>query len=268
MDAPDAASSPLAPHPAASRPARMWLGLMLLAVVGVVGSSPFFAKVLPGMIGARAVAIPLTPVQLVAVQGLQSLVLSALAAVAGLWASRWTGLDAPLVRARLSGRPVGRRLLGLMPVALVAGTISSLAVVGLSLAAGSRIPAGGKLPPMSPWIAATGAFYGGIIEELLLRWGLLGLLAMLLVRVGLRNGLAFWIANIGAALIFGVGHLQAAKALGMTLTPFVISYLLVANGLVGVVCGWLFRKRGLESAMMAHGTADIWLHVAAPFFGA
>ena len=33
------------------------------------------------------------------------------------------------------------------------------------------------------------------------------------------------------------------------------------NGLVGLVCGWLFLRRGLEHAMLAHFAGDLVLHV-------
>jgi hypothetical protein len=36
------------------------------------------------------------------------------------------------------------------------------------------------------------------------------------------------------------------------------------NGLGGLAFGWLYWKRGLESAMMAHFSADIVLHVITP----
>jgi membrane protease YdiL (CAAX protease family) len=45
------------------------------------------------------------------------------------------------------------------------------------------------------------------------------------------------------------------------LTPLVITRTIILNALVGVVCGWLYWKRGLESAMLAHFSADLVLHV-------
>ena len=36
------------------------------------------------------------------------------------------------------------------------------------------------------------------------------------------------------------------------------------NGIAGVVFGWIFRRRGLEAAMVAHGAADVWLQAALP----
>jgi membrane protease YdiL (CAAX protease family) len=33
---------------------------------------------------------------------------------------------------------------------------------------------------------------------------------------------------------------------------------------IRVVFGWMFRRRGLEGAMVAHGAADVWLQAALP----
>ncbi len=40
----------------------------------------------------------------------------------------------------------------------------------------------------------------------------------------------------------------------------------VLNGIPGLAFGWLYWKRGLESAMVAHFSADILLHVIWPLF--
>jgi membrane protease YdiL (CAAX protease family) len=38
----------------------------------------------------------------------------------------------------------------------------------------------------------------------------------------------------------------------------------VVNGLAGLVAGSFFRRRGIETAMVTHFSADLVLHVAAP----
>jgi len=62
-----------------------------------------------------------------------------------------------------------------------------------------------------------------------------------------------------------LGHLPAT-ALITTLTPLVIFRALLLNGIGGVVFGWLYWKKGLESSMIAHFSADITLHVLFPLF--
>ena len=61
-----------------------------------------------------------------------------------------------------------------------------------------------------------------------------------------------------AAVIFGLGHLPITASL-TTITPIVIIRAIILNGIGGIVFGWLFWKKGLESAIIAHFTADIFL---------
>ena len=73
-----------------------------------------------------------------------------------------------------------------------------------------------------------------------------------------------WIAILGAALLFGLGHLPAT----MAATPFsttVLARAILLNGIYGVLFGYLYWKRGLESSMTAHFTSDVLVHVILPF---
>ncbi|MCA9161001.1 MAG: CPBP family intramembrane metalloprotease [Planctomycetales bacterium] len=58
----------------------------------------------------------------------------------------------------------------------------------------------------------------------------------------------------------GAGHLPTAACI-LPLTPIWIARVIVLNGLFAVAAGYLFWKRGLESAILAHWMADIVLHV-------
>ena len=262
--APRAAPAERAPR-AVSR-FRLWLVLVGLAAAGLLAATPFLLPVLQHMLAGRQV--PLSPGVVLLLQDVQVLVFTALLAAVGVWTAPAVGLDAPLVRARLAGQHVSRRLLGLLPASVLGGTVGALAVLALSQALRARLPAGfGVFPAMSPWAAATGAFYGAIVEEVLFRWGVLSLFAFALARLGVGRGAGFWVANLASALAFGAMHLPAALQLGMPRTPLVVGYLLAGNALVGLLCGWLFRRRGLESAMLAHGSADVWLHVVFPALG-
>lgn len=125
-----------------------------------------------------------------------------------------------------------------------------------------------KPPATSPnwWQGLLASFYGGISEETLCRLFLVSLLVWIGARFS-RNGTAgagtYWIPIVTAAALFGVAHLPAAFQVGMT-TPLHIVRIISLNALVGTACGWLFWRRGLEHAMLAHFNADLVLHVAAP----
>ena len=124
-----------------------------------------------------------------------------------------------------------------------------------------------KLQTAQPaaWQGLLASFYGGINEEILLRLFLLTLLAWLGKFIhhtpeGRPTLIILWIANILAAILFGLGHLPATAQL-INITPLVIVRAIVLNGLAGVIFGYLYWTRGLESAMLSHFSADIVLHV-------
>jgi Type II CAAX prenyl endopeptidase Rce1-like len=102
----------------------------------------------------------------------------------------------------------------------------------------------------------TAMFYGGITEEILMRWGLMSLLVWIAWK-GLKQSVTlpsqgiYQGAIVLAALVFGLLHLPATAAI-VPLTPVVIIRALLLNGIVGIAFGWLFWQYSLEAAMLAH----------------
>jgi len=43
-----------------------------------------------------------------------------------------------------------------------------------------------------------------------------------------------------------------------------ITEAIVNNGVIGIIFGWLYWKKGLESAMIAHFSSDVVLHLIVP----
>lgn len=111
--------------------------------------------------------------------------------------------------------------------------------------------------------------YGGITEELLLRWGMMTLVVFLLWEATGQRGeqpssKIVWTAIVVAAGLFGVFHLPVAAPKYGVLTTEVIGYLIGLNANGGVVFGWLFWRHSLEAAMIAHGVGyvsavSIWI---------
>lgn len=131
---------------------------------------------------------------------------------------------------------------------------------------------GGAVLPAQPtrgeaaWIGLLASLYGGITEELFLRFGLMSLLAWVGWRLaGRPGGLPGWVAwgaILVAALLFGLGHL-GATATFFELTPAVLVRMLLLNGIGGVAFGWLYWRYDLVSAMVAHFAGDVVIHVLA-----
>jgi len=123
---------------------------------------------------------------------------------------------------------------------------------------------------MPIWKRFLACFYGGLGEELVMRLFLMSLVAWLVGKVwktapGQPASGAFWLANILVAIAFGAGHLPLAAQL-TRLTPSLVTAVISLNAVAGLGFGYLYWKRGLESAMLAHFSADIVLHVLGPMF--
>ena len=126
---------------------------------------------------------------------------------------------------------------------------------------------------VAPWKGLLASFYGGIAEEILLRLFMLSIVALgIRYVVGLVSNSqgsrslswpVFWLANIIAAVIFGLGHLPATAEL-IPLTPLVVARAIILNGAIGLVAGFLYWRQGIEMAMICHFSADIVLHVVFP----
>jgi membrane protease YdiL (CAAX protease family) len=118
------------------------------------------------------------------------------------------------------------------------------------------------------WTALLASVYGGIAEEVLMRLFVLTLFVWLISKInrtekGLLANWNVWVAIILSSVLFGLGHLPMTSAL-TDITVMVIVRAVLLNGIGGVIFGWLYWKKGLVSAMIAHFSADIVLHVITP----
>ena len=100
--------------------------------------------------------------------------------------------------------------------------------------------------------------YGGITEEILVRFGFMTFLVWLLSLLSSsKKPTVYWIGILTAALVFALGHVPIAyQAVGYP-SFMLLTYILIGNSIAGTIFGWLYWKRGLESAVIAH----IFFHV-------
>ena len=247
-------------------------GLLLFgAIIGVVAILPYSLGLqpLPPALEAQLGLVLLSSL-------INNGILFGVAIALGLWLGGKVGLGAPMLRDWLSGNPEAPRdFRAGLPLAVALGVASSVLIVVLDLAVFLPLmPAplvastGGTLMPPA-WTGFLASFYGGIDEELLLRLFFMSLLVWIgckLTRTATPGPGVAWTANILAAVLFGAGHLPATAAL-FPLTTVVVVRALVLNGLVGVAAGWLYWRRGILLAIVAHFSADIVLHVLLPLLG-
>jgi Type II CAAX prenyl endopeptidase Rce1-like len=249
-----------------------WLtfGVLILgALVGILSLFPYLFQIAGPQFASTKAPLWIVLVAQVA----QSLILVAIAVAIGLWLGPRVGLGAPLLRSWLAGDPdAPARFRASLPLSIGLGVLASIAIVALDVFVFAPLIQSTVIPALGrreiPWQGLLASLYGGFVEELLLRFGVMTLFVWIGAKVtGTKTPgpVVMWTANVVAALLFGAGHLPAT-ALLVPLTPLVVARALILNGLVGVVFGWLYWRRGILSAMTSHFSGDIILHVLTPLF--
>lgn len=249
---------------------RLRLGL-LLGALGFFGAASVLLIDIEKLISllppsANPCNVKVTPA-LMLLSLVQPAVLIALAVTVGLFATKGTGLRAPVFEAAARREPWLGILGRAVPIGIVGGIVGGVAIVAVMKLLGPHLPADvaariGSFMAIMP--LPTRLLYGGITEEVLLRWGFMSALVWVGWRVAANKqptppAMIFVAAILGSAFVFGLGHLPVAFMLVPKPTLTLIAFVIVANSAFGLVAGWLFWKRGLESAIIAHVTTHLVL---------
>lgn len=246
-----------------------WSEFGILFAVSLLGSLavlPYSLRLLKESSQSKPLKMSLPKLALLSF--LQAAVIFAIVVGVGLLASHAIGLGAPYLESAIAGNGISSGILTMLPMAVALGIFAGLALFLLDLFFLPRLPktlldSALKTTAGENFLAA---FYGGINEELLMRLFGLSSLAWLLSRIwhtllGLPTSSVLWIANVTLAIIFGLGHLPTLKNLTGKITPLLLVRTLILNGLVGLICGWLFWTYGIEAAIVAHFITDVVYHV-------
>jgi hypothetical protein len=233
----------------------------LLGVACAISTAALFPYLLalkPGLLATSA----FSPGIAVAAATLQGGVICFLLAWIGLKLGAPLGLGAPWLAAWLYDRP--RPIAADWLLAALLGALTSVAILALMAVFGATPDLAQPHLPAA-WKGLLASFYGATTEEVSLRVFLMGSLAWMLARAagGTASPWLMITTIVMVAVLFGAGHLPIAAQLG-TLTVGVVARVIIYNALLGVAFGWLYWRRGLEHAMLAHFCADIVLHVVAP----
>lgn len=252
---------------------KVFFILWFAAIFGVIAIIPYSLALQSGNIQSSNLPIPLPA--LIALQIILNALIFGVLILVGLFFANRVGLGLPILEARLNGESVAGRVRAILPLSIILGVIGTLVILGLEILyfqpamlkelSNSATTLNLQTSQPAAWKGFLASFYGGIVEELMLRLSMMSFLVWLgrfisRTSEGKPTSAVYWTANLLAAVLFGLGHLPTMATL-VPLTPLVIARTVTLNGLLGIVFGWLYWKRGLESAMISHFSADIILHV-------
>lgn len=248
-----------------SKSPRPWMGPLLFALsllpfaaVGGWCTGSYSLASFPEELRQSALAQAGGAMPLYFAAVVQSVLLAFACGLVGCVLARAVGLMGPL-------RPEKAKLLPTLGITLACGAAFSLDYwtfgqwlpqVGASYESGllTRRP--------DSWLSAV--FYGGVVEEVLLRLFCMSLAVFLLWKLFFRGrdrgeipqGV-FIAANILCALLFAAGHLPATASMYGSLTPPVVARCFLLNGGLGLAFGRLYRKYGIQYAMVGHAGTHI-----------
>ncbi|USG64486.1 CPBP family intramembrane metalloprotease [Brevibacillus ruminantium] len=238
---------------------KSYLILFAAGLAGIIALVPISVKQLQNLPG-----LPVMPFgMLIVLSMLQPLILLVIALAFGTWMAPRAGLTSLLMNRATRGEPIWSRLRPQLTAAILAGIVAAVLLPLLDALFQPWLPASlsQEAPPRDLVFTVSAMLYGGITEELLLRWGMMSVLAWvgwrLFQRHEERPGRSVMvIAILISAVLFGIGHLGAVAVLA-PLTPVLILRTILLNAVGGIIFGWLFWKRSLEAAMIAHATAHV-----------
>jgi hypothetical protein len=205
-----------------------------------------------------ALQLPLWGIKLLSL--IQPTILLFVAVWIGIALAHKVGLSAPLAEAVASGASVSKAIQPQLLPAIIGGLVGGIALVAIEFFAKPLLPIdfvtqAEAFSGNTPFL--TRILYGGITEELLLRWGLMTLFVWSGWRIfakgqGKPSALYFVMAIVLSAFLFGLGHLPLAFLFGTQITTSVITYVIVGNSIFGLIAGYLYWQKGLEAAIIAH----------------
>lgn len=233
------------PHP---RPASARLRAFALGVPGCVA----VVLLVSPPAGVPALALAVNP-----------LILLTFAAFAGAAFAPRMGLGSVL----LIGQPFsgGRLLCWLMAGLVAGGALGLFDQLSAPLWRGASSPIQTLFEASSATTLILGVTYGALTEELIMRWGLMSLLAVLCSRL-IGRGAAIEVAVWAAALLFALGHLPTVFLLDQDPSLGIMLRTGGVNMLAGLIFGYAFARENLESAMLAHTGFHLGVFLAAPLW--
>ena len=241
----------------------------ILWLAGMAGLLSFLlidlSAVLANLPASAGLELPFHPLLIKLLSVVQTAILLSAAILIGVRLAPRVRLSAPAAEALATGNSLVPALKPQVLPGMIAGFVAGVAILSIWLLFRPILPLvfvtrAERLNSAMPFL--TRLLYGGITEELLLRWGLMTLLVWGAWRIfqrgrGTPRAIYFVSAIVISSIVFGIGHLPLASALAVDFTLPIVAFIVFANSLFGLIAGYLYWQKGLEAAIIAHMSTHI-----------
>jgi len=187
----------------------------------------------------------------------QNLVLVAVAAAIGTALAQQVGLSAPVFEAITNGEPIPSDLSDML-LPIIAVTAILVIPFMLTYYGYIRARLGQEtvkvVEEIRIQLGLSGRLlFGGLVEEILTRWGLMTLFVWLgTLLVDPPTSSVYWAAIVISGLLFGLGHLPGLFAAGAQKSSLLTISAIGTNLWVSLGFGWLYWQYGLIAAVAGH----------------
>lgn len=246
---------------------KIYFVLLSASVLSILAIMPFILTLQGELLSAVPMPLPLVILIIL----LQSTLMFAIFTFIGLKLSKKLGFQIPIIEKFVAKEKVGLNIRSMIKTSVLLGSLTGIAILLFDFIFSQfGLESLFKEISVPIWQGFLASFYGGIAEEIVMRLFFMTLIVWLLSKVIktkgkiIENNLLMWSSILIAAIVFGIGHLPITSEL-IAITPLIIFRALLLNGIGGIIFGWLYWKKGLESAIIAHFSADIIIYVFFPF---
>lgn len=238
---------------------KVKLGLSLF-IVGLLGVFSMLTVTIPMESLPKEVTINLSPQTLKYLVLINPTILLLIAVVVGTLLYDKVGLSVPAISSILKIEESKIKLIEQIKFGILFGLFSGIFITLIGIIFRSSLPQ--EFIELGNKIKITiiaRLLYGGLTEELLMRFGFMTLIIWIIFKTTKSLGSAtYWTGIIIASILFALGHFPVVFNAVQSPTIALLTYVLIGNSIAGLFLGWLYWKKGLEAAFIGH----IFAHVA------
>ena len=249
-------------------------GLFIYLLVGIVAMFFFYLLMLSALSAdpteleqlSKMTGISASPELFALLSAIPNFILLVIALIIGFFTAHKVGLQSVIIHQNARQKSKSEWKKGIK-LAIILGSIVGIVLRGFDYVLQAFLPGSltAMIQPYQTLELIVALLYGGIVEELLMRFGLMSLLVLVLWKLFDRKSAkpANWVfifAILISSLLFALGHYDAT-ARTTEMTAFIWFRMLFLNGIGGLVFGWMYWKHNLELAMLTHMFAHIAMHI-------
>lgn len=248
---------------------KIILGLIIF-LIGIIGVASMLTMKMPIPEEAKAILEKqFTPEQIKFVLLLNPMILVLITVVIGTIFYDKAGLKVPIIERTIGLNNYEINVSEILKYGILGGVLSGVLIMVVSLIFTPMLPAEFKELGESMELSLAARFlYGGLTEEIMMRFGLMSFIVWLFSKIfSGTKPIVYWLGIVIAAVIFGLGHFPVVYQAIENPSVSLLTYILIGNTVGGIIFGWVYWKKGLEAAFIAHIFAHIVMVLVEPFVG-